>query len=66
MKIQKKNVKSSCFDDKFVLKIADLLSFATVLCFDFHFCEGQGKKFRILKSHDGTSYKLTHLNGLVR
>ena len=28
--------------------IADLLSFATVLCFDFYFCEGQDKKFRII------------------
>ena len=44
MKIQKKSVKSTCFNDKF----ADLLNFATALCFDFHFFEGQGKKFRII------------------
>ena len=33
------------FHEKFVLKIADLLSFAIAVCLDFHFCAGGGKIF---------------------
>ena len=46
--IQKQFCRIVCFLEKFILKIADLLSFATEICFDFRFCGGRGKRFQVL------------------
>ena len=61
-KIQKQFCKIVSFHEKFILKIADLLSFATEICFDFCFCRGRGKRFQVLKPPNGIQRPKVKMN----